>query len=55
MKAREVKQITFKGKKYLAVLIDNYYYEVDNNSYLTYKKICYSKEEIVITDNGELN
>lgn len=55
MKAKEIKLITFNNKSYLAVLIDNFYYEVDNNYYLTNNRICYGKEDSIKTDNGELN
>nr|DAF35604.1 MAG TPA: hypothetical protein [Crassvirales sp.] len=55
MKVKESKLITFNNRQYLAVLIDNFYYEVSPNHILTYKKICYSKESPIETDNGELN
>lgn len=55
MKVKESKLITFNNRQYLAVLIDNFYYEVSPNHILTYKKICYSKENPIETDNGELN
>ncbi len=55
MKVKEAKKIEFNGKEYTVILIDNYYYEVDKNNKLTGKKICYSKDDIVVTDSGELN